>query len=57
MTKARVVAAVVLAVVGGVWLGQGTGLIPGSFMTSEPFWAAAGIACLVAALLLVLRWR
>ena len=57
MTKARIAAAAVLAVVGVVWLGQGIGLIQGSIMTGEPFWAAAGIACLVAALLLVLRRR
>ena len=57
MTKARVAAAALLAVVGVVWLGQGIGLIQGSFMSGEPLWAGAGIACLVIALLLLLRRR
>lgn len=36
-----------LVVVGFIWIGQGIGLIPGSFMTGDPFWAAAGIAVAV----------
>jgi hypothetical protein len=31
-----------LIVTGGVWIGQGLGYIPGSFMTGDPFWAVAG---------------
>jgi hypothetical protein len=33
---------VVLLVVGVVWIGQGVGLIGGSFMTDEIFWAVMG---------------
>lgn len=33
-----------LIVIGLVWIGQGVGLIPGSFMTGDPFWAVSGIA-------------
>jgi len=33
----------ILLVTGGVWIGQGLGYIPGSFMTGDPFWAAAGV--------------
>jgi hypothetical protein len=32
-----------LIVTGGVWIGQGLGYIPGSFMTGDPFWAFAGV--------------
>ena len=31
-----------LVIVGGVFLGQGVGLIPGSFMTGSATWAAIG---------------
>lgn len=43
---ARTVALVVgiLAVLGGlVWIGQGAGLIPGSFMTGDRTWLVIGI--------------
>lgn len=33
-------------VVGIVWLGQGLGLIPGSFMTGQAGWAVAGAVML-----------
>ena len=32
---------------GGVWLLQGIGILPGSFMTGQPFWAVMGAICLV----------
>ena len=39
---------VLLAVVGVIWIGQGTGYIKGSFMTGQAFWAEVGALCLVA---------
>jgi hypothetical protein len=36
--------------VGGVWIGQGAGLIKGSFMTGSPTWLAIGLLCLVGGL-------
>jgi hypothetical protein len=39
--------------VGGVWIGQGAGLIKGSFMTGSPTWLAIGLLCLVVGLLLI----
>ena len=36
-----------LMVAGAVWIGQGLGIIPGSFMSGDPFWAAAGGVALV----------
>jgi hypothetical protein len=40
--RGTVIIAVVLLVVGVVWIGQGVGLIGGSFMTGEAFWVVAG---------------
>jgi hypothetical protein len=48
------VAMVLTAVVGVVWLGQGVGLIPGSFMTGRAGWAVAGAGMLGLSYLL---WR
>jgi hypothetical protein len=31
-----------MIVVGGVWLLQGIGVLPGSFMTGQSFWAIIG---------------
>lgn len=35
-----------LALVGGVWLLQGIGVLPGSFMTGQAFWAVMGVILL-----------
>jgi len=48
----RIVASIVLIGIGLVWIGQGAGLIPGSFMTGDPFWAAMGGIALIAGLLI-----
>ncbi len=42
----RYAAAVALVLIGLVFIGQGLGLIPGSFMTSQQIWAVAGAICL-----------
>jgi hypothetical protein len=50
----------VFLVVGVIWLGQGVGLIGGSFMTGEAVWAVIGGICMVVGALLVrtgFRWR
>jgi hypothetical protein len=52
MQRTRLVVGVVLALVGAVWLGQGLGIIPGSFMTGSQFWALAGIVALVVGIFL-----
>jgi hypothetical protein len=31
-----------ITLMGGVWLLQGIGILPGSFMTGQPFWAVMG---------------
>ncbi len=57
MRPTRLVLAAVLALVGAVWLGQGIGLIGGSFMTGAPVWAVIGAALLVLALVIVIVER
>jgi hypothetical protein len=39
--------------VGGVWIGQGAGLIKGSFMTGSQTWLAIGLLCVVVGQLLI----
>jgi hypothetical protein len=44
-----IVVAVVVSLVGLVWIAQGLGVpIGGSFMVGDPFWAVAGAALVVA---------
>ena len=43
----RVVAGVVLCIVGAVWFGQGVGWIGGSFMSGEAIWAVIGAIAIV----------
>ena len=57
MAKVRWPLIVVLAAVGLVWLGQGIGLIGGSFMTGEPLWAVIGAAMLLGAAVLAVGAR
>lgn len=44
----RGIAGVLLCLVGVVWIGQGVGVIHGSFMTGEGVWAVLGGALLIA---------
>jgi hypothetical protein len=37
-----------MVLMGGVWTLQGIGLLPGSFMTGQTFWAVAGLLTLFA---------
>ncbi len=43
-----------MILVGGVWLLQGIGILPGSFMTGQLFWAVMGAVLLAVGGLLVL---
>ncbi len=36
-----------IAVIGAVWFLQGVGVLPGSFMTGQTFWAVVGAIMLV----------
>ena len=39
---------IIAVLIGLVWVGQGSGLIPGSFMTGDRTWLGIGLVCLVA---------
>jgi len=53
MRPTRLVLALLLALVGVLWIGQGIGLIAGSAMSGVAFWAVVG-AVLVALAVVVL---
>ena len=57
--RGRLITAASLVVVGLIWIGQGLGLLrSSSFMTDEPFWAAAGALFVVTGVILALiAWR
>ncbi|HJU51971.1 MAG TPA: hypothetical protein VJ815_06525 [Acidimicrobiia bacterium] len=44
--------AILVALVGFVFFGQGIGLIGGSFMTGQPLWAVIGLGCIALAAVL-----
>ncbi len=48
---------IVLIVVGVVWFFQGIGVLPGSFMTGQTFWAVAGFLAVLSGIALVRTWR
>ena len=52
MRVGAVVIAVLLFLMGGVWVGQGLGYIKGSFMTGDLKWFWIGVALLAIALVL-----
>jgi hypothetical protein len=52
MRVSRLVIALVLALLGLVWIGQGTGVIGGSVMTGSGFWGVVGAILVVVAVVL-----
>ena len=53
MRYVLLIAGGLMALVGIVWLLQGVGILPGSFMTGQSFWAVMGAIFLVVGGLLV----
>ena len=50
----RRIVGIILVVIGGVWIAQGSGALHGSFMTGEALWTVIGvIAALLGIALLV----
>jgi hypothetical protein len=45
-----------MILMGGVWLLQGIGILPGSFMTGQVFWAVTGAVFMAVGGLLVFAW-
>jgi hypothetical protein len=48
MKLALTILGVLLIIAGLIWIGQGIGIIPGSFMTGDIKWAIIGAGCVVA---------
>ena len=57
MRSTRLVLAILVALVGLLWLAQGIGLIAGSAMSGSAFWAVVGLVLLVLAVVIVVRER
>ena len=58
MRYALVIVGGLMVLVGGVWLLQGVGILPGSFMTGQSFWAIMGAILLaIGGLLVVAGFR
>ena len=57
MTTVRYLIAAVLVVAGLVWIGQGLGFIPGSFMSRQIIWAIIGSVLVVGGIALAWRTR
>ena len=55
MRFARLIAALILIVVGAVWTFQGYGTLKGSFMTGSPVWMWIGLACVASGVVLLVR--
>ena len=58
MRASRLIIALLVALVGVAWIGQGTGIIGGSAMSGSSFWAIVGLVLIVVAAVIAAReWR
>jgi len=58
MRPARIAIAVIVALLGAVWFGQGIGLLPGEVMNGSLFWAIVGLALVAVGVALgAAEWR
>lgn len=55
MRTLRLVVAAVLLIVGGLWIGQGTGTVAGSAMSGQSLWAVVGVVLVVGGLVIGIR--
>ena len=56
--RSRLIAGILLALVGAVWIGQGLGLLRGSsFMVDDVRWAVIGSVLLAVGVLLIVAAR
>lgn len=54
MRFALVIIGVVMIAIGGVWILQGTTILPGSFMTGQQQWAIIGAIVLVIGIIVLI---
>ena len=52
MRWALIIVGILLVLIGGVWILQGSSILPGSFMSGDVFWARIGSLMLVAGAIL-----
>ena len=58
MRASRLIIALLVALVGLAWIGQGTGIIGGSAISGSSFWAIVGLVLIVVAGVIAAReWR
>lgn len=57
MRRSRLVVAIILALIGLAWIGQGLNLIKGSGMSGTSLWAVVGLVLLVLVGAILLRER
>ncbi len=57
MRRSRLVTAVVLFLIGLVWIGQGTDVIKGSAMSGGGIWGVVGLVLVVAAAAMLINER
>ena len=55
MRISRWIIAALLGLVGLAWIGQGTGVLPGSVMSGSTFWAVVGAVLVVLAIVIASR--
>ncbi|MSP14440.1 MAG: hypothetical protein EXR62_15990 [Chloroflexi bacterium] len=48
-----IIVGVLLILMGALWTLQGVGILLGSVMTGQPFWATVGILCLIVGAVLI----
>ncbi len=49
-----VIVGAILDLLGTIWILQGLNILPGSFMTGQPFWAGAGLVVMIAGMALLI---
>jgi hypothetical protein len=49
----KAIVGVVCVLLGGVWIGQGVGILPGSIMSGQIMWAIIGLVLVVVGLWLI----
>ena len=47
MRKVLIIIGVLMLLVGGIWLLQGIGILLGSIMSRQPFWAIMGLIMII----------
>jgi LPXTG-motif cell wall-anchored protein len=57
MRRSRLVIAILLALVGIVWVGQGLNVVKGSAMSGTSFWAVVGLVLIGLAGVILVRER